>query len=126
MRVCDTVKILDILFDGHLSFSEHVIYVSLRALVGLEVCTGNKLLLPETAKLRVVQSLVLSVFCYCYPAYGNGPECEALSQSSEQCASFCIPLSQIRPCVHILGSCKYVGDGSSFAEPRHAFRCTTP
>lgn len=51
-------------------------------------------MLPEAVKLQLMQSLVLSVFCYCYPAYGNGISKEDSQRiQRNQNVNFCFPYS---------------------------------
>uniref|UniRef100_A0A1B6LWV1 Uncharacterized protein n=2 Tax=Graphocephala atropunctata TaxID=36148 RepID=A0A1B6LWV1_9HEMI len=59
------------MLDSGLTFTDHVTYVIQRALGRLRGLYRYKTLLPEIAKLRVVQSLILSVLYYCFPAFGN-------------------------------------------------------
>ncbi|KAG8268273.1 hypothetical protein J6590_032134 [Homalodisca vitripennis] len=42
-----------------------------RAVGRLKGLHGHITLLPECAEMQIMQSMVLSVFSYCYPAYGN-------------------------------------------------------
>lgn len=71
LAVCEKVKTLGVVLDRDLTFSDHVTYSMHRALGRLRGLYRFKSLLPEYAKLRLIQSVVLSVFSYCYPAYGN-------------------------------------------------------
>ena len=57
--------------DSDLSLSDHVTYTMLKALGRLRGMYRFKDLLPESAKVKLIQSCVLSLFYYCYPAYGN-------------------------------------------------------
>jgi hypothetical protein len=67
----DRVKTLGVVLDRDLTFSDHVTNASQRALGRLRGLYRFRSLLPESAKLQLMQSLVLSVMYYCYPAYGN-------------------------------------------------------
>ncbi|XP_054257502.1 uncharacterized protein LOC128982572, partial [Macrosteles quadrilineatus] len=69
--VCEKAKTLGVVIDRCLNFSDHVTCVSQRALGRLRGLYRFRGLLPEAAKLQLVQSLILSVFYYCFPAYGN-------------------------------------------------------
>lgn len=69
--VRDSVKTLGVVLDGGLAFSEHVTHSIQRAVGRLRGLYRYRSLLPESVKLQLMQSLVLSVFYYCYPAYGN-------------------------------------------------------
>ena len=65
------MKTLGVLLDRDLTFSDHVTNAIQRALGRLRGLYRFRALLPEPAKLQLMQSLVLSVMYYCYPAYGN-------------------------------------------------------
>ncbi|XP_054264312.1 uncharacterized protein LOC128996518 [Macrosteles quadrilineatus] len=71
LTLCDKSKTLGVVLDSSLTFSDHVTHASQRALGRLRGLYRFRSLLPESAKLRLMQSLVLSVFTYCLPAYGN-------------------------------------------------------
>jgi len=71
LTVCDKVKTLGVILDSGLTFSEHVTYATQRAMGRLKGLFRFRNLLPQPAKLQIMQSLVLSAFYYCYPAYGN-------------------------------------------------------
>ena len=62
---------LGVVLDSDLTLSDHVTHCIQRALGRLRGLYRFKTLLPETAKLQIIQSVVLSNFYYCYPAYGN-------------------------------------------------------
>ncbi|KAG8300814.1 hypothetical protein J6590_067559 [Homalodisca vitripennis] len=65
------LKLYGVVLDIELSFSDHVTHATQGALGRLRGLYRFRSLLPESAKLQIVLSLVLSVFYYCYPAYGN-------------------------------------------------------
>ena len=69
--MCDKVKTLGVVLDSGLSFSHHVTSAIQRAVGRLRGLYGFISSLPELAKLQLMQSLVMSMFYYCYPAYGN-------------------------------------------------------
>ncbi len=71
LTVCNSVKTLGVVLDKDLTFSEHVTSTVQRALGRLKGLHRYLTLLPECAKLQIMQSMVLSVVNYCYPAYGN-------------------------------------------------------
>jgi len=71
LAVCDKVKTLGVVLDKSLTFTDHVTHASQQALGRLRGLYRFRSLLPEAAKLQLVQSLILSVFYYCFPAYGN-------------------------------------------------------
>ncbi len=71
LAIQDKVKTLGVWLDRGLTFSDHVSNAIQRALGRLRGLYRFKTLLPESAKIKLIQSLVLSVFYYCYPAYGN-------------------------------------------------------
>jgi hypothetical protein len=71
LTICDSVKTLGVVLDKDLTFSDHVTQSIQRALGRLRGMYRFRDLLPEPAKLQLAQALVLSVFQYCYPAYGN-------------------------------------------------------
>lgn len=71
VHVHETVKTLGVMLDKGLTFSDHVSYAMQKALGRLRNLQRYRSVLPETAKLKIVQSMVLSVFYYCLPAYGN-------------------------------------------------------
>lgn len=71
LAVFDKVKTLGVVLDSNLTFSEHVTHATQRAIGRLRGLYRFRTLLPETAKLHLMQSLILSVFTYCLPAYGN-------------------------------------------------------
>jgi len=71
LTLCDKVKTLGVILDSDLSFSEHVTYAIQRALGRLRGLYRFRYLLPEFAKLQLMQSMVFSTIYYCYPAYGN-------------------------------------------------------
>jgi len=71
LDVVDTAKILGVVLDSGLTFSQHVTHTIQKALGRLRGLYRYRSLLPEPAKLQLIQSLILSNFYYCYPAYGN-------------------------------------------------------
>lgn len=71
LSVCSTVKTLGVVLDSELTFTPHVTHAIQRALGRLRGLYRFRDLLPESTKFRLMQSLVLSVFQYCYPSYGN-------------------------------------------------------
>ncbi|XP_046666675.1 uncharacterized protein LOC124358421 [Homalodisca vitripennis] len=71
LMVSDTVKTLGVVLDRGLTFSDHITHVSQLALGRLRGLYRYRSILPESAKLQLVQSLVLSVLYYCFPAYGQ-------------------------------------------------------
>src|SRR5436190_8665987 len=71
LTVCDKIKTLGVVLDKDLTFSDHVTSAIQRSLGRLRGLYRFRSLLPESAKLHLMQSLVLSIFYYCYPAYGN-------------------------------------------------------
>lgn len=71
LTVHDKVKTLGVVLDSGLTFSEHVTCATQRAMGRLRGLYRFRHMLPEPAKLQIMQSLVLSAFYYCYPAYGN-------------------------------------------------------
>jgi hypothetical protein len=80
LAVCDQVKTLGVVLDKGLTFTDHVTYASQRALGRLRGLYRFRSLLPEAAKVQIVQSLILSVFSYCFPAYGNSLSREDLGR----------------------------------------------
>lgn len=71
LTIRDSVKTLGVVLDKDLTFSDHVSHSVRRALGRLRGMYRFRDLLPESAKLQLAQSLVISVIQYCYPAYGN-------------------------------------------------------
>lgn len=71
MNVGDGVRILGVVLDRGRTFSSHVTETTKRVLGRLRGFYGFKLLLPEPAKLNLIQSFILLVFLYCCSAYGN-------------------------------------------------------
>lgn len=71
LRVCDKAKTLGLVLDRNLTFSDHVTYTIQRALGRLRGLYRFRSLFPESAKIQLINSLILSSFYYCYPAYGN-------------------------------------------------------
>lgn len=71
LRVCEKAKTLGLVLDSKLLFSDHVTYTIQRALGRLKGLYRFRSIFPESAKIHLVNSLILSVFYYCYPAYGN-------------------------------------------------------
>src|SRR5436190_5492449 len=71
LGVSGTVKTLGVMLDSDLSLSDHVTYATQRAIGRLRGMYRHRLILPETAKIRLMHSMIWSVFLYCYPAYGN-------------------------------------------------------
>ncbi|XP_046685051.1 uncharacterized protein LOC124370801, partial [Homalodisca vitripennis] len=71
LTVKNSVKTLGVVLDSKLTFSEHVTFSVQRAVCSLKGLHRYRTLLPECAKMQIMQSMVLSVFNYCYPAYGN-------------------------------------------------------
>ena len=71
LAITDKVKTLGVVLDSDLNFSDHVTYTMQKALGRLRGMYRFKDLLPESAKVKLIQSCVLSLFYYCYPAYGN-------------------------------------------------------
>src|SRR5436190_646285 len=71
LGVSGTVKTLGVMLDSDLNFSDHITYATQRAIGRLRAMYRHRLMLPETAKTRLMHSLILSIFLYCYPAYGN-------------------------------------------------------
>lgn len=71
LMVCERVKTLGLVLDSGLTYSDLVTHTIQRAVGRLRGQSIFKNLLPEHAKLQLMQSLILSVFFYCYPAYGN-------------------------------------------------------
>lgn len=71
LRVSDSAKTLGVVLDSGLTFSDHITHVSQVALGRLRGLYRYRNILPEAAKLQLVQLLVLSVLYYCFPAYGN-------------------------------------------------------
>lgn len=71
LSVVQSIKTLGVVLDNRLTFSEHVTQTIQKALGRLRGLYRYRELLPQDAKLQLVQSLILSVFYYCYPAYGN-------------------------------------------------------
>lgn len=69
--VCNKVKTLGVVLDRDLSFTDHVNASIQRAVGRLRGLYRFRKLLPEPVKLELIQALVLPVFYYCYPAYGN-------------------------------------------------------
>ncbi|KAG8252275.1 hypothetical protein J6590_061181 [Homalodisca vitripennis] len=59
-----------VLLDSDLSFTNHVTCLPAR-LGRLSKPYRSRSLLPQAAELKRINSLILSVFYYCYPAYGN-------------------------------------------------------
>lgn len=58
LAVCDRAKTLGVVLDQDLTFTDHVT----RGLGRLGGLCSFRCLLPETAKLQIVSSLILSVF----------------------------------------------------------------
>ena len=75
LAISGKVKTLGVMLDNDLTFTEHVTYSAQRALGRLRGLYRFRDLLPESAKFQIMQSLILSVFYYCYPAYGNSISC---------------------------------------------------
>ncbi|XP_046671036.1 uncharacterized protein LOC124361043 [Homalodisca vitripennis] len=71
LAVCDSVKTLAVVLDRALTFSNHVTYTIQRAIGRLRGLYRFRDLLPQSARLQLMQAFVFSVFYYCYPAYGN-------------------------------------------------------
>lgn len=71
LSICDRINTLGVVLDSSLTMSDHVTYACNRALGRLRGLYRYRSLLPESAKIKLIQSLILSVFYYCYPAYGN-------------------------------------------------------
>lgn len=71
LHICEKVKTLGVVLDEGLTLSNHVSHVCQQALGRLRGLYRFKCLLPEEARIRVIRSLVLSVFEYCFPVYGN-------------------------------------------------------
>src|SRR5436190_6672682 len=71
LKVCDKIKTLGVILDKDLTFSEHVTSAIQRSLGRLRGLYRFRSLLPESAKPHLMQSLILSIFYYCYPAYGH-------------------------------------------------------
>lgn len=67
--MCTTVNKLGVILDSPLPVFDQATFVSLRAFGWLSVLYRNRLLLPEDTEAFVVQSLILSVFFYCFPVY---------------------------------------------------------
>jgi hypothetical protein len=80
LMVSDSVKTLGVVLDSGLAFSDHITHVSQVALGRLRGLYRYRNILPEAAKLQLAQSLVLSVLCYCFPAYGNSITREEMSR----------------------------------------------
>uniref|UniRef100_A0A1B6LAL7 Reverse transcriptase domain-containing protein n=1 Tax=Graphocephala atropunctata TaxID=36148 RepID=A0A1B6LAL7_9HEMI len=88
LTVKDTVKTLGVVLDRGLTFLDHITHVSQLALGRLRGLYRYRSILPEFAKLQLVQSLVLSVLYYCFPAFGNSITGEEMSRVQRlQCAS---------------------------------------
>jgi len=62
LSVCDKVKTLGVVLDSDLSFSDHVTHATQRAIGRMRGLYRFRNMLPESVKLGVMQSLVLSVF----------------------------------------------------------------
>jgi len=71
LAIADKVKTLGVVLNSDLSFSDHITATTQKALGRLRGMYRFKDLLPEHGKIKLIQSLVLSLFYYCYPAYGN-------------------------------------------------------
>lgn len=71
LTVSRTVRIVSVILDDKLTFSGHFTQNILKALGSLRRTYRVRGLLPEPAKLRLVQALIRSNCQYCYPAYGN-------------------------------------------------------
>ena len=71
LTVCGKVKTLGVVLDSDLTLSDHVTHCIQRALGRLRGLYRFRTLLPDAAKLQIIQSVILSIFYYCYPAYGN-------------------------------------------------------
>ncbi|XP_046674545.1 uncharacterized protein LOC124363340 [Homalodisca vitripennis] len=67
LAVKNSVKTLGVVLDSNLTFSEHVTFSVQRALGCLKGLHRYRTLLPECAKMQIMQSMVLCVFNCCYP-----------------------------------------------------------
>lgn len=71
-----------------------------------------RFLLLETDKVRVLQSLIcISVFFYCFPAYGNNISVQDLERIQK------LQNTAIRPFVCFSRCCKYFVNGGSLQSP---------
>ena len=71
LAISAKIKTLGVELDSSLSLSDHVTHNIQKAFGRLRGMYRFKDLLPEPTKLRIIQTIVLPVFYYCYPAYGN-------------------------------------------------------
>ncbi|KAG8310067.1 hypothetical protein J6590_071604 [Homalodisca vitripennis] len=71
LSLSDTVKTLGVVLESVLCLSDHVTCGSQRALGRRRDMYMLRSILPESIKLRLVLSLVLPMFYYCFPTYGN-------------------------------------------------------
>ncbi|KAG8283388.1 hypothetical protein J6590_018981 [Homalodisca vitripennis] len=67
--LADRVKTLGVVLDHGLTFSDHISQVTQRAIGSFKGLRRFRILLPETAKPRLMKTLVLSVLYYCLPVY---------------------------------------------------------
>jgi len=71
LEISVSVKTLGVMLDSELTLSDHVAYVIKKALGRLRGMYRLRTILPEAAKIQLVESMILSLLYYCFPAYGN-------------------------------------------------------
>lgn len=72
------------------------------------------LLLPEVTKLHVLQSMISSVICYCFPPYSNSNLYMESIKKLQVTVSYTDSAYLVqRPCVHFSESCEYATEGGS-------------
>jgi hypothetical protein len=70
----ETLQLLGVLFDNHMTFRSHVTKISCKVTGFLRTLSTNRRNLPKQAKIMLVNAYVNSILTYCLPVFGHRAE----------------------------------------------------
>ena len=94
IKLSKTAKNLGVMFNQHLSWSDHVNLTSKRAFAALHALVRLKHFLPVSIKIKLVQALVFPHFDYCDSVHSELPDdlAQRLQRVQNTCVRFIFDL----------------------------------